>query len=567
MKRLLCILVLVALLPASALAVSFEITGYTMDIAVQPDGAGLIEQTIVYEFDGTYNGILTTIRHIDVGFDDLRLFVDDTTELTRVDALDETPFTYTAETIGDATSIKAYAPGDGGTRTFAIHYRMDGMALRYRDTARVNHMLLRAENAYESALFTLVLPESGAAGVDAFAHGALGAENISHWEKYISFGPVKVKEGQYAEIDVLFPAEWLSEAPLIDQDMREEALALEAALADELAEALAAKARLRRAFVIVAIALLFAYVLGMELLVNKQRRRYGVKSPVQPTTDPQLLAEIPPALAQVLLGKPVSAAALGATLLSLADRGVLKMQQAEEDTSFTLIHRPDGLSAHEEKLLDWLFAASDTLWIQEMNKGKDEKAAEAFVNQYDKWKQSITQDCQARGWRFPRGDEGMALAILLGLLAAGICFGAGVWPLGIIGAVWMIVYAVRFGRLRKLTDAGEARRDALYGFVQNYLDKLKAAAEAPLGSWAYLPLAMALGYMQPLADWAEQHPDGFEETGIGGYVPLWALLSMERRINEAQSHNNEIIQSDDSSSGGVGGSSGGAGGGSSHGAW
>jgi hypothetical protein len=537
-----------------------------MDIAVQTDGTGLFEETLVYDFDGYYNGILATIRHAGVGFDALRLFVDGETELTRVDVLDETPYTYTAETVGDATSIKAYAPGDGGTRTFAIHYRMDGMALRYRDTARVNQMLLQAETDYESALFTLVLPQSSAAGVEAFAHGALGAENISHWEKYITFGPVPVQAGQYAEIDVLFPAEWLSEAPLIDQDMREEALALEATLAEQLTEELAAKARLRRAFAIAAIVLLFAYVLGIEVLYIRQRRRYGLKNPVQATTDPQLLAEISPALALVLLNKPVSAAALGATLLALADRGVLSMQQAEEDTGFTLVQRPDGLSAHEEKLLDWLFAASDTLWIQGLNKGEDEKAAEAFVKQYDQWKQSITQECVSRGWRFPRGDEGMALAILLGLLAAGICFGAGIWPLGIIGAVWMIVYAVRFGRLRKLTDAGEARRDALYGFVQNYLDKLQAANSAPLGSWAHLPLAMALGYMQPLADWAERHPGGYEEQDYGGFVPLGVLLSMERRINEAQSHNNEIIQPKESS-GGSSGSSGGSGGGSSHGAW
>ncbi|MDR0928567.1 MAG: DUF2207 domain-containing protein [Oscillospiraceae bacterium] len=566
MKKLLCILLLLALLPASALAASFEITEYSMTIAVQTDGAGLFEETIVYEFDGEYNGILATIRHIGVGFDDLRLFVDDTTELTLVDELNNVPYTYTAETIGDATSIKAYAPGDGGTRTFAIHYRMDGMALRYRDTARVNQMLMRADNDYESALFTLVLPESGEAGVDAFAHGALGAESISHWEKYITFGPVKVREGQYAEIDVLFPAEWLPDAPLIDQDMREEALALEAALAEELAASIAAKARMRRAFVIAAIALLLVYVFGMEVLFIKQRRRYGVKNPVQPTTDPTLLAEIPPALAQVLLNKPITAAALGATLLALTDKGVLKMEQTADDTGFTLLHRPETLSPQEAKLLDWLFPASDTLWIQAMNKGDDEKAAEAFVNQYNEWKQSVTQDCEALGWCFRRGDEGMALAIGLGVLAAGICFGAGVWPLGIIGAVWMIVYAVRFGRLRKLTDAGEARRDALYGFVQNYLDKLQAAADAPLGSWAYLPLAMALGYMQPLADWADRHPGGFEEMGIGEAIPLWALLSMERRINEAQSHNNEIIQPQESS-GSSGGSSSGAGGGSSHGAW
>lgn len=574
MKRSAILLVLMLLvLPAFAQAVSFEIDTYAMDIAVQPDGSALFTEVVNYTFDGEHNGFLATIRHDDVlRLRDLALFVEGGIALERVEALDGVPYTYTAISDGEATAIQAYAPGTGGPRSLTLQYSLSGYAQRYQDTARANHMLLYSENDYGEATFTVSLPEAGTEDILAFVHGGIPADLLTVDGNTVRIGPTPLESGDKVELDLLFPQAWLPDARVIQSDMREAALAQEAEIAATLAETSARQAQLARVLLIAVLIALVVYAIAYLVLFLRMRKKYGLRGHIIPVADDSLLADLPVAQAQYLKEGSVSASGLSAALLALVDAGVLSLHIEEGRSVFTLLKRPQTLAPHEAFLLDWLFANGAALDPALLDAGEDYESANHFTTQYNLWKTKVAQDTRDRGWLF--ANNGTRLTALLSALFAGLAISffllrAGLWPLAVPGIVLSLLYTLLFSRIRKYTDAGEKRLAAIDGFLANYEDRLQAAPESIIGK---APLVMALGYLEPMADWIDSHPQAQAWTGYDP-APYWvyagwhrSLLRVEQDIREAQSHN-AGIQSAGSGSGSSGGGFSGGSGGSSHGAW
>lgn len=572
---LLCLLCLLCLLPAAALGVSFEIVDYTMDIAVGADGAGQYTETLVYTFDEAYNGIRISIRHDDLlTLQDIAIYTDGDVLLEEVDDLDGVPYTYVSEKTAGATNLGIFAPGGEGERTFRITYRIGGLAQRYQDTGRINQVLHSSETDYGRASFRITLPGQDDTQIDAFVHGdVLPEEAISLAQGVLWLGPVSIAPGDRIEVQVLFPQAWLSDAPMVDADMREEALAMEARIVADAAAEAARQERLAQILVYATLGALAVYAVVFLVIFLSMRRKYGLKHPIQPVTDESLLAGMAAAEAEALHTGSVTSRALAATLLELADRGALTMEMTEEDTCFAYAYQPDGLAPHQVMLLDWLFEGRDTLCVSQLDAGEDYQAANAFTQQYNAWKTRVQQDVRARGWVFANDSKrwGALLgALLTGLIIAGSLLRSGLWPLAIVVLLLAILFAVVFGRIRRLTDAGEAQVAAMDGFIANYQDRLAQDARTVLG---HTPLLMALGYLEPLADWLDAHPQALDEHYMDT-LPYWAyagwhhsMLDMDRHVREAQSHNAGTQNAGEGGSGssGGGGFSGGSGG-SSHGA-
>lgn len=570
MRRWIGLLVLLCLLPTAAGAVSFSIADYAMDIVVTPDGTGIFTETVTYAYNGEYNGILMTIRHAGVGFSDLDIY-EGGRELKLVAALNGVPYTYTAATQGDQTDIKVYAPGSGGTRVFTIVYRMDGLARRYRDAARINQMLLRAETGYQRAVFTLTLPGSGAGQIQPFAHGALFGGEIAVRGGTLTFGPSALRDGDFVEVQVLFPEQWIADAERIDADIVQDTLAVEMRIAGERER----EAARTRALALGVMASLGVYALVFLLCFFKARRRYGLMGHIPSVTDNEMLSSIPGAMAQVLRGKAVSSAGLAATLMELTERGVLAMRAEAEDTCFTLTGGTNGLLPHQRHLVKWLFEGRDVFWINSLDVGDDYQAARAFINHYGRFRALVAEDARDAGWTYQNGGARTGLsvtALALGLLIAGaLAVLAQSLTLAVLAVVLSVLFCILFTRLRRLTDEGEARLGAINGFLENYADTLEKDPRAVLGR---APLLMALGYLEPMADWIDAHPDrGYDQHWDD--TPVWMYAGwhhsarrMNRTVQEAYRHNASVPDPNSSdSSGSGGGSSGGSGGGSSHGAW
>ncbi len=575
LPKLFLIVLLLVVLPVCASAASFRLADYRMDIAVETDGAGLFTETLTYGFDGEYNGILMTIRHKDVSYSQLRIYGDNGEEYTLVDALDGVPGTYTAVTENDKTEIKVFSPGYNGNRVFTVTYRIGGFALRYRDTARINYMLLQAKDHYDNAIFTITLPGSDSERIEPFFHGAVRQDMLRVRGGVIDIASDWLDDGNKVEVQALFPAEWLPDAKVIDQDIYQEALDIEARIVRE-AEAAAERAaqleKTMRASMLVALGV---YIGGFTAAFYVQRSKYGLSYPILSTMDDVMLRGIPAAAAQILRDKQVSSSGLSATLLELTERGALTMRTEDGDTYFTPALRPAGLWPHQEVLLDWLFADGQELCLGALDVREDYPQALEFNKNYGAWKTRVQDDVYAQDWQFKNGGKRFMLslsAVVLGLALSMALLRLDTLIPALVNLPLTVLFGVLFAKLRRLTDEGEKRLATLNGFVETYQDLLETNPSSVLGR---APLIMALGYMKPLATWVDEHP-AYSEPSFD-YAPIWmasawhhSMMDMDRTVREAQSHNasaQDPNSSDSGSSGGGGGFSGGSGGGSSHGAW
>lgn len=215
-------------------APDYRITGYHMSVEVQPDGSALVTEELTYHFNGAYNGIQSTLDAFGTdGIEEITMYADGIKKLTQVDEMAMEPYTFTAIPNGDQLDIKAYAPGGAGDRSFRCKYHMKGLAKRYQDTGRINFKFIGVNNqvALENAEITLAFPGSGKPS-HTFVHGAMSAEDMTVIAAgALKLGPKTVQPGEFVEVDALFPAEWLKDAPLIPEDALADALQTEADIA------------------------------------------------------------------------------------------------------------------------------------------------------------------------------------------------------------------------------------------------------------------------------------------------------------------------------------------------
>jgi len=215
-------------------ALDYRITGYHMSVEVESDGSALVTEEMTYHFDDAYNGILSTLDAFGTdGIENFTMYADGIKQLTQVDEMGMEPYTFTAIPNGDQLDIKAYAPGVAGDRAFRFKYHMKGLAKRYQDTGRINFKFIGVMNqvALENAEITLAFPGSGKPNY-TFVHGAMGTEDmVVIAGGALKLGPQTVQPGEFVEVDALFPAEWLKDAPLIPEDALADALQIEADIA------------------------------------------------------------------------------------------------------------------------------------------------------------------------------------------------------------------------------------------------------------------------------------------------------------------------------------------------
>jgi hypothetical protein len=581
-RKIMTVLMLILLaLPLGALADGYSIPMYSMDVAIQADGSAQVTEDLTYNFDGNYNGILSAIDVGDVeGLEDLRLYVDGGTQLRQVDVMNKDLFTYTAVREGDLIKIQAYAPGDGGQRSFRYTYTMLGLAQRYQDAARLNYKLIGIANdvTLGGATVRVTFP---AAPEHWFAHGAMGAEDLSiDSDGALVAGPKDVEPGQYMEIDALFPADSMGLAPLIDQPIVQATLDTEARLAEEKAAAEAAAAETRNRMRYGVMGLLAAFFIAAAVLLRQKLARYGIKKDVKPTDDMQALDGLDAAVAEQLVRGKASESGFSATLLELVQKGALAMASevhpltGEKQTKFTVVNRNADKTQQQEALFDWLFANREFLWIEDLSAGNDAKLAQSFASGYSGWQRAVKQQAVDQGLYFGNGVKmgcGVAMLSVGGVLISVALFFLGQIWLGLAGLFLTGVIAIGFSRVRSITDQGEEKFAAVRGFCEKYGEKL---SNLPAEALKYLPVLVGLGYVEPLAQYLDQRANQ-PEYGYGGGLPLWWYAGwyfdmgrVGRSFHDVQRHNAGVVaKSSGSSGGGFSGSSGGGGGGGGHGAW
>lgn len=565
MKKLPCalLILLCCCVPFTALAVSYTIDRYQMTVEIQNDGSADITETLLYDFDGEYNGILSAIDIRDVdGLEGLSLYVDDDILLKQVDEMDYEPFTYTLDIDDGMVEIQAYAPGNDDERVFRYEYRLSGLCQRYLDAAHLNYKLIGTANqvALRDATIRIALPGEV---YNVWAHGAAGDKDL-HWDDdALIVGPIDVPSGQFVETNILFDEASLSSAPVIPTHIIEDTREMEADLKREYAS----RMRTLELFRIGLIALLGAYIVIGAFVLRSGGRTvgYNKKNP-EPNPDIAVLKPVHAAVAQFIQSGRVDVDGLTGTLLELVQANAVQMHkpQTEEEGVYFELRTGDlpALADHQRYALEWLFAESDILTFDRLDAQGDAKRAQAIDKHLQYYGKLATEEAGARGYLSGKSrflSHRISLLVLVGIALSVGLFALSVWWAGAVAALATLVVIVFPARLRPLSDTGEQINAALLAVSQHQLAGQLTADTAWL-----LPLIAAIGELEP---YFEQYDDPWPLVEPWMYVGWYHdVHHTQNRLHSVQKQNRRLLESS-SSSGGSSSSSGGGGGGGGHGAW
>ena len=550
--------ILLLLYSVPALAADYSISQYSMDISVRKDGSADVTETLLYEFDGEYNGILSLFDTDGTGMpEDFRMTIDGEL-LSPVSEMKYEQNTYTFIPDGNLIEVRSYSPGSDDTRLVTYEYRMPALALRYEDTGMILRSFIGENNSVslQNAVVRVSFEEEG--DFLAFVHGGMSEEDVTIGETFVQFGPKTVSSGSSVEMRILFPAALIADAPLHEGMMLDAALDEEARIAEEAEQ----RSRLiEKAKYIFSIAYSLFFFLAWLVMV----RLYGLKHSGRNDAEPARLTAWPAAFASAALNDEPDTDALSGTLVELMQMGRVSMTTEEDDLRFTLTdNAPDGLWPHQLSLIKWLFRDSNFFLLSTLNAGSDYERAQAFEQGYTACCAQVTQDMRDHHLKYR--NDGLrittnSLIVLLGTLGAGFIMLAGETNIllgcAIAGLLFFLLYLM--SRIRTLTDEGERlRRDA------------EALVNAPAGSkqpLSLLPFCTALGMTEPLI---ETVPSQSSAEAPSFLAPGWQqrLHLLGSSLRESHFHNASIPDPSDSSSASSSASSSGSNGSSGgHGAW
>jgi uncharacterized membrane protein YgcG len=301
-------------------------------------------------------------------------------------------------------------------------------------------------------------------------------------------------------------------------------------------------------------------------------------------------ADLKPAEIDVLLSNKLGKNAVSATIIDLAIRKYLRIEESESKGvlgigkhkvySFVKLPAPTSgtLADYEQKVLDGLFAKGDTVETSDLKN--------SFYKTLQSVQKSIPKSLAARGFFASNpASAGNGWLIFGGILLFGSFFIIGASIALFIGAITAGLILMIFGVLMpSRTAAGAAAKDSAEG-LRLYLNTAEkdriAMLQSPDAPYApktaepkktvelfekLLPYAMVLGVEQ---QWAKQF-EGVYTTPPDWYSGNWSTFNavyLANSLSASTSAMNSSFAAPSSSSSGSGGSSGGGGGGGGGGGW
>ena len=552
---------LAAARPAAAQR-SLEIPGFHARVAVDPDGSIDVTETIRVRFNGKWNGIY---RKVPVEYRTSRGF-NWSIRVSLLSSTDDGGRELRTETAreGHFITYRIWVPGaEDADRTVVLRYRAQN-ALRFFDEHDELYWNVTGDE-WDVALglvsAEIVLPP-GASGLRATAfNGPQGAalrdaavDTAGSIVRIRMPRPLEFREGVTAVVG------WNKGA------------VREPTGADRAAGFLASNWPLA-----IPIPILVAM-----LALWTRRGRDPRRRPIAVRYEPP--ADFTPAEAGTIVDEKVDMRDITATVIDLAVRGFLRIEEKEESSLFGLVRseefvfhrlRPasdwSGLAAHERRVLAGIFSGSD-----------DEVALSDLKNEFykklDAIRKGVMERLMSKGVFRVRPDSTRSAwtsgGLLLGVLIAGVgarlsgSFSLTPLPFVIAGLLSALV-VVGFGRLMPArTEAGTRRLEEVLGF-EEFLERVdreryENVERTPEMFERFLPYAMAFGveakWARAFKDIYVEPPTWYSGTNPGGFNAgsfSHSLSSMSTQTAGAMSSSPRSS----SGSGFSGGSSGGGGGG------
>jgi len=559
--------------PASAK--SFRIAAVQVEARLNPDASMRVVEHITYDFDGDFhNGT----RPIPPGNYDI-------VDMTVTEHGEPLPFD------GAPYQLAWHFSAANERRTFDIAYTVLGAATVGTDAAVLYWKFVgEAQPGVGEVRIALDVPGDGL-DVRAWGHGPLNG-NVEIQGPRVLMSVSGLPAGRFLEARVAVPSDQFTVTPapvaLLPAVLAEEGRFAAEANAQREREAAAARRRarirqqLQRWYWLAPMAGALVYLRLFLRYGKEYKAAVDVGEYVHEPPDD------PPAFVPTLFAwGVVQPIALSATLVDLAQRGYLTIEEVREDRTIlkdkvdwklTWKENHDPVRAFEYAVLEQLFARGP------------ETTQSAFatwcrVNRTDadRWwndvKAKVTRDFKARG--YIEGGKGAAYA--LNVIIALAVMGSGIATLAAgaaIGAAGLVVGGLQLGLtvpLRRRTPAG-AQRVAEWEAFRHFLKDFSHLEDAPVGHlilWErYLVYSVALGVTAEVARALAARIPSVGEPGTATFAPWFvgmhgpgALDSIGSFAGFASGFGPEIVaaatppSSSSSGSGGGGGFSGGGGGG------
>ena len=567
-------------LPATpASAKSFEIAAVQVEATLRPDGAMAVVEHITYDFDGEFHNGTRFIPPGDYEIVEMSVSDRDTGE--------SLPFE------GAPHQLTWHYDALDERKTFDISYVVLGAAKVYEDVAELFWKFVGDEHPGVGAVRIQVNIPGEGVDVRAWAHGPLdGFIEIQAGRVLMSVYDLpsnRFVEGRLAIPASLFTAPRLAGERLPAMLTQEQELA-DAANAQRQREAEAAERReqwrnrLDTAYPVVPV---LGWVVFVLLWVRYGREH---KAPIDVGEYLREPPNDPPAFVMMLREwGAVSSRALSATIVDLAQRGYLTIEELRTDRrilpdkvdwQFTWTPAPgdEPLRQFEHQVLERLFAAGRVTTQSEF-----ERWCKSNRTSADRWWDGVKESAQRefKQRHYIEGGKGpvyagnvLAALIVGGLGILAVSFGALVGIIGIASAAIQLMATIV---LRRRTPEG-AQRLAEWEAVERFLRDFSQLEEAPVGHlilWErYLVYAVALGVTAEVAralaakippEQATQQ--NFASWYHGSHGGTGALDSIGSLADFSSSFGPTIVaaaqppSSSSSGSGGGGGFSGGGGGG------
>jgi len=551
---------------APGFARSLEFRGFDVDVRVLPDASITVTERLTVQFNGSWNGIYRSIPvqyRTPQGFNfDLRVHV--------VGATDEDgePLKYEVERERHYRKIKMWVPGaNDAMRTILLHYKVDNALGYFEDHDELYWNVTGDEWDFPvgNATARVTLP-SGASEVRAIAFTGAYGSRAQNAEVSVS--------GQEVSVQTVLPLEYREGMTVV--------VGWAKGLVDEPDAVDKAAGFVRSNWPLVIPVIVFFIMFRLWHTRGRDPRLRPIAVAYEP---PDSLS---PAEAGTLIDDQVDVRDITSTVIDLAVRGYILIEETEKEQFLGLISsrdylfrslKPAGewatLRPHEQSLLGALFSngSRESIHVSELQN--------KFYKHLPGLREQVFSGLMSRKYYRARPDRtkaayiggGLVISILLGAGLLVMSDSLGIGPIvGPIVGITSFLNIVIFGRIMPArTESGTRALEGVMGF-EEFLDrvesdKLERVEMTPQLFEKFLPYAMALGVEK---NWSKAFekiyttpPQWYHGTTTGGMFRTHLLASsLANMSGQTASAMSSAPRSRSGGSGfGGGGSSGGGGGG------
>jgi uncharacterized membrane protein len=582
--------------PGSASASgSYSITDCAITSAIATNGTLTVRVDQTFRFDGSFTRVYWTLPKTGTGGIRVLGVADGGVDLPRTDVPSPPSGTYRVTDEGADVLVEAYGDFAQRTTTLTLDYRALRAATRWADTGELYFKFIGDTWAapMQKVSVSIAPPPGVTAGeVRAWAHGPLYGTVTIQPDATVLLRVAPLPAHTMVEARMAFPASALAGLPQSSQPQLQTILTQEKASADKAnaerqraRDQLATKRFLKKVGLVLGIVLALAGLIFLVVMYRRHGREYKPSLPGEYFRD--IPADIPPAAVQYLWRTgSIDDTAITATLLDLANKGVVRIDQVtDEEHGFlhdkrTVTYRltldrtkTGSLDPGAAELLSFLFDTAgegDQLLVSRLREFAKSHKRE-FVEAHKDWKAAATRTAEAYAFfdaasrRAARVVAGAGLALILVSVLL-VFVTSTVWTL--VALPVGIALSVGAKAVNRRTHDGEelyAKYHGLYRYMKDF-GRMQEKPPTAVVLWEqYLVLATVFGIAdEVIRDMRVAVPEvvddpAFRATYWWVTVPGGGMPSFTSAF--AQSMTAAVASSTASSGSGAGGGFSGGGGG------